>query len=398
MTPIVLPRDGRVDVYSAVMLQPSGLTFDIPATLTAPLSQSLTPGLELTLAVSREPGKPTELGPGDVLFRVDADGTTATGQIYDFTGIAIEKNCHSGTRDNLLAAWADRPDRDLLSITQATGLGVYEMMTCAQLAADPLQTMLAPYFEPCGELPPGTPFDEATKQSIERHVAEGRQVVFLFGPSIGFDPVTGHRRPVSHSAIAVRAADGSMSIRNQLNITNPETLRSLDASATTLDVPLATVDDPATGLRSFRVGEALAMVKKEEFERGHRPVAWPHVVLLCEKAAEVPDAGVPDAGPPPVTPPPDGVPPVCPPEPAPTVGFCPGHGGCPVGGAACPCPPGGEFCCQPGFCWARDVIACVQETCPAGAGRLAAGNCACASPDKTDRHPCQSGLVLRCRP
>ncbi|MCC6747891.1 MAG: hypothetical protein IT371_09555 [Deltaproteobacteria bacterium] len=86
----------------------------------------------------------------------------------------------------------------------------------------------------------------------------------------------------------------------------------------------------------------------------------------------------------------------------PTVGMCAGQGGCPAGGAPCPCGPGGEFCCVEGFCWDRGPVACKQATCPARAGRTYTGDCCCNCWDDQTYvnvyDPCRPGYLLRCDP
>lgn len=296
MTPLVLPADGRIDVFGGFVTTPERLSFLVSASLSLVLAQSLEPGLELELAESHDPGIPGSFGPANVLFEVDADGRTATGTVQGFSGKILEKNCHAGTRDKVLEAWSSRPGRDDGSIGRVTGVDVAAFRSCARPGPDPLQTMIAPYFEQCGDLAPGQPFDEPTLDKIAITLASHRQVVFFFGTRMPVDPATGLRRGVDHSAVAIANSDGSVTIRNQINLTNPQTIRELEKAgkSSTLDLPLSDIDKP-TGMRALRKGETTAILKGEPFDRSEHPdAAWPHVVVMCETGKE-PDAGVPDA-------------------------------------------------------------------------------------------------------
>lgn len=293
MTPLVFPTDGRIDVFGGVVMTPERLEFLVPATLTLTLAQPLEPGVELELAESHDLAIPASFGPANELYVVAADGRTATGPVQGFTGKIVEKNCHAGTRDNVLAAWGGRSGRDDGSISRVTGLDVPSLRSCEQLGADPLQTMISPYFAQCAEFLSGQPFDPAARATIAATLASGRQVVFLFGAGMTVDPKTKLRTRVDHSAVAIANGDGSISIRNQVNITNPQTVRELDnaGKTSTLDLPLADIDKP-NGMRDLRKGETLAILKGEPFDRSIRGPAWPQVIVLCETSAE-PDAGTP---------------------------------------------------------------------------------------------------------
>jgi hypothetical protein len=297
LTPLVFPTNGRIDVFGGVVATPARIDFLVPATLTLALAQPLEPGLELELAESHDPGTPASFGPANELFIVDADGTTATGIVQGFTGKIVEKNCHSGTRDNLLAAWNGRPGRDSASVARTTGL-TSEQMTSCQLGRDPIQTMIAPYFAQCADTDtlPENKFDNATLDKIALTLAAGRQVVFFFGDGMALDPATGFRGAVDHSAIAVANSDGSITIRNQINLTNTLTITQLELAgkSSTLDLPLADIDKP-NGMRDLHKGETTAILKNDaEYDRNKYPKCWPHVIVMCETAAE-PEAGVPDA-------------------------------------------------------------------------------------------------------
>jgi len=268
-----------------------------------------------------------------------------------------------------------------------------EDMYGCQLDEDPLQRMFAPYFTACAEFPPGSSVDASARAMVARTLAEGRQVVFLFGGDIGTDVITGYRRPVDHTGVGIRTADGSIVIRNQLNITNLATLHKLEMKQTAIDLSFSDIDNPVTGMRWMRRGEGLAMVKQEPFDRTGRPLAWPHVVILCENEAP-PDAGAPDAGAPDT-----GGPSACPPQPTATsVGFCANQGQYCSSSASCACPPNGEFCCLPGFCWARDVPGCVPETCPPNAGRDFYRACKCEPPNRPVYDPCNDRVMIQCAP
>jgi hypothetical protein len=296
MAPLVFPTTGRTDVFGGVVTTPERLEFLVAARLTLALSQPLEPGVELELAESHDPGVPISFGSANVLYVVDAGGNTATGAVQGFTGKVVEKNCHAGTRDNVLNAWGGRPGRDDASIGRMTGVNMAEFRSCIRPGPDPLQEMIAPYFKQCADILPGQPFDDATRDKIAISLAAGRQVVFLFGGAMPINPATGLRRSVDHSAVAIPKSDGSISIRNQLNITDKDTITLLEklGKGSTLDLPLADIDKVG-GMRDLRKGETTAILKNEAFDRTIRGPAWPHVIVMCETFAE-PDAGAPDTG------------------------------------------------------------------------------------------------------
>ena len=404
MTPVALEPAADLDLFGAVSFAPDGLVFAQPATLTLRLAVSLPAGTQLMLAESFGPGGPRQFGAGDVLFTVDAGGLTATGPIRGFSGKAIMKNCHAGTRDAVLAGWAGRPGLDQTAVGARTGLTPAQLTQC-DLAADPLQTMLAPYFDKCGEVDQKTlDFGAANHQTIRTTLAAGRQVVFLFGGALDPDPATSQYRGIAHSAVAVMV-NGKIVIRNQVYITNPDKLAELEQTGTTVDLPLDDIDKPGEGERDMRNSEVYRRLLNLPFAPGVRettPKAWPAVVLLCEKPGLAPDAAAPDApsdagatGP--VDAAVDNAPVVCPTE-MPTVGFCAGENMCPANGPACACPAGSEFCCTPGFCYTRYIAGCSQETCPAGAGRNYTNHCTCGPTFKSVYDPCRAGILLRCDP
>jgi hypothetical protein len=404
MVPIAVEPAADLDFFAGVSFAPDGLVFAQPAILTLRLPITLPAGTQVMLGESFGAASPRQFGTGDVLFTVDASGVTATGPIRGFSGKAVMKNCHSGTRDAVLAGWAGRPGLDPASVGARTGLPAEQLTRC-DLPADPLQTMLAPYFDKCGEADPANKdFGAANHQTIRTTLMAGRQVVFLFAGALDFDATTGQYRGIAHSAVAVMV-NGRILVRNQVYITNPDKLAQLEQTGTTVDMPLDDIDKPGEGLRDMRNSEVYRRLLNQPFAPGVRdttPLAWPAVVVLCEKAGLAPDAAAVDgpsdagvAGP--VDAPIDNAPPVCPTE-TNTVGFCAGENQCPAGGAACACPAGSEFCCTPGFCYTRYIAGCSQETCPAGAGRNYTNHCMCGPTMKSVYDPCRAGLLLRCDP
>jgi hypothetical protein len=402
LAPLAIDAAADLDLFAGASFEPDGLVFAQPATLTLRLPVTLPPGTQLMLGESFGPGAPRRFGTGDVLFTVDATGSTATGAIRGFSGKAVMKNCHSGTRDAVLAGWAGRPGLDPTSISARTGLSPAELTRC-DLPADPLQTMLAPYFDKCGTVEAANPdFGAANHQTIRATLMAGRQVVFLFGGALDLDATTGQYRGMAHSAVAVLVG-GRIVIRNQVYITNPDKLAQLEQTGTTVDLPLDDIDKPGEGLRDMRNSEVYRRLLNLPFAPGVReqtPRAWPAAVLFCEKPGLAPaDAGATDA---PASPadagaPADAGPPVCPMETR-TIGYCPGENMCPAGGAACACAPGSEFCCTPGFCYTRDIAGCMQEICPPGAGRTDLDHCICPVGMRSVFDPCRAGLLLRCDP
>lgn len=289
ITPLTLgTTDPNLDVFAWASFEPDGLRFAVPATLTLVLDGAtpLEPGLELRLFSGS--GASEEVGDTFVLHHVDGSGTTATGPIDGFSKKAVVKNCHAGTRDNLLAAKQGLPGWDLASLQSETGLTSEQLTTC-DLREDPLERLLGSRFEECGNFAADVPVSAETRSRIDANVAAGRQVVFLFGPSITFDAAKGRHVGFGHSAVA--AVDGGRTvIRNQIYITNPQTFAALEASGgtTTIDLPLDEIDAPK-GTRDKRAGEVLLEVKgtpltdDERAAKTQRP--WAHVVVMCEKAA-----------------------------------------------------------------------------------------------------------------
>src|SRR5207302_11463352 len=97
----------------------------------------------------------------------------------------------------------------------------------------------------------------------------------------------GERDNVAHSAVAV-SEGGRTLIRNQVYITNAQTLADLQAAgaSTTVDLPLADIDKPGEGERDKRAGEVYRTLTNRPYtaeQRAQQPRAWPHVVVLCEK-------------------------------------------------------------------------------------------------------------------
>src|SRR5262249_16378426 len=147
------PQDSALDVLGAVALEPDGLVFQVPATLTLKLALPEPAGLIMRFGQAYG-SPPSEFGDSGALLTADSSGLTATGQIYGFSGKCAMKNCHAGTRDSLVEAWngVDGRDRDCLSLV--TGIKADDLTTC-QLGSDPLTDLLAPFFDVCGDFPPG---------------------------------------------------------------------------------------------------------------------------------------------------------------------------------------------------------------------------------------------------
>ena len=279
MTPLQPPTDSTRLVRGGVAFQPDSLAFTRPATLTVRLATPMDPGLELLLADGPGTGVPAQFGESGGLFSVDPSGTTATGLIYGFSGKAVMKNCHSGTRDNLIAAWSagNVQGHDVATLSQKSGVSQQDLTTCDQLGADPLQQFLRPFFTKCNEFRPGETFTQQEMNLIQQRLQAGKQVVFLFGQNITLDSTGQTYQNVSHSAVAT-LQNGQVVVKNQLNV-DPASHPGVD---TTFVQPLSAIDQP-DGLRQMVVGQAYAnALGLQGFDPTNRPVAWPHVIVMCE--------------------------------------------------------------------------------------------------------------------
>jgi len=281
MTPLDLGSDPDGDVFAGVELLPHGLTFATPAQLTLPLARPLPPLLELQLA--EDPSGRSRFGSLGSLLRVGQGGRSATGWIDGFSSKLVMKNCHAGTRDALIEAWEGVPGRELDALVAATGLSPEDLTTC-DLEADPLQQVLSATFERTHEFPPDAPVTAEALAAIRAALDSDRQVVLLFGRSLGGSPpqATG----VAHSAVVVDLG-GRLVIRNQLNITDPSTFARLEerGGSTTLDSALEDIDRPGVGMRDMRAGEVMTSVLFGQplQDRERRSKVWPHLAVYVEK-------------------------------------------------------------------------------------------------------------------
>jgi hypothetical protein len=403
---LVIPA-GAVDEDVEVTLTPmifpeeSGLQLNAAATLTVKLAEKLDPGIELRLASA--PAGKDEFGDQHLLYIVDSGGETASGELYDFSKKVVMKNCHAGTRDHLFTAWSDLPDRSPEAVGQAAEVSVDDLITC-NLFRDTLPKLLSPYFGVCFEFKPDQPFSQEAHDKIAAEVAEGRQVVMLFGQNIGTSTSSGLRTGASHSAVVVDD-NGILQIRNQIYVTDAKRLRDLELAggSTTLDSPLSAIDTPNEGMRDVRSGEITTTVVwgQTMTNREKKAKVWPHVVVYCELEMATPgdrdDDGVSDGK--------DN----CPDDKNPDQVDSDGDGD----GNECddtPCPEydvvtdpcGGPNGCIEGFYCSTQTIACEQETCPEGSRRTYTLECCCDCwDDKSLRgvgDPCRPGFLIKCVP
>ncbi|MCC7538435.1 MAG: hypothetical protein IT379_19580 [Deltaproteobacteria bacterium] len=288
MTPLRVGAGAAMDVFGGVELLPHGLAFAAPASLTIPLAQALPRDTELRRAT--DPTGRRRFGDTGELFVVDASGLSATGSIEGFSSDLVMKSCHAGTRDTMLRAWAEIPERTPSDVAEAAGISEHDLRTC-DLRSDPLGRILAAYFGRAADLPADVAMTAQTHAAIRDAVERGLQVVLLFGRSI--EGSTEEPTGVAHSAVVVEV-DGRLVVRSQLNVTDAGTFERLEerGGSTTLDVPLDELDAPGTGLRDMRAGEVLSLLFGRALsDRDRRARVWPHVVVYVERPR--------DGGPPP---------------------------------------------------------------------------------------------------
>ena len=413
IVPLQVEGPDDLDLLGGVMLEPSGIEFDLPATLTVPLAVELPAGTELKLAQSED--APDDFLDMGTLFVVDAGGRTATGEIYGFSVKVVQKNCHAGTRDEVLSTWSTNNGPDQDEVVDTTNIDLSNLQTC-QLHQDPLQQLLRPYFEPCFEFPANVPFSSTALAQIRSLVDQGRQVVLLMGSSVGGSGE--NRTGIAHSAVVVKEGSEYL-IRNQINVTSASRLREMERSgrSTTVDLKLDQIDQPAVGLRDLRKREVYytevlgrALPNRESKEK-----VWPHVIVYCEEEhsnggdadggvngdtdsgvnGDSDEDGIDDAfdncpdvaNVDQIDSDEDGVGNQCDESPCPTYDVVTG-----------PC--GGPNGCIEGFYCSTQTIACEQEVCPENAGRTYTLECCCDCwEDQTYRtvyDPCRPGFVLEC--
>ena len=290
LTPLSLPAHPELDLVGGVKLEPEGLVFSTPATLSIALAIPLPADTELQLAESFSEDL-KQFGESGALFAVGGSGTTATGLIWGLSAKAVMKTCHAGTRDEIFAEWRARGEFDEDCLLQTTGLSKSALNTC-DLFEDPLQKLVGPYFDVCVEHAAGQPFSAADHELVKSMLQAGRQIVFLFGNPLEHEQTSMRIGGVAHSAVAKLLSDGSVTLRNQLNITSPETLEQLEHSgkSTTVDVPLLEIDVPVLGIRDKHKSEMYKELLGLPFDRQTQPQkVWAHVAVLCEKSrAELP--------------------------------------------------------------------------------------------------------------
>jgi len=288
LTPVALPAPPDADLLGAVKLEPEGLVFAQPAALTLSLTVLQQPFL--ALSGTQSSADLTLFGVSDEPFVVGPTGSTASGPIYGFSCHGAGKNCHSGTRDYLLKQWQGLADRDLAARAKQLGLPDKPLDSC-EFPNDPLLALIEPYFEPCFNFDAGQPVTPEARQAISEMLANGRQVVFLFGNEFTApaDPSSTRWGNVKHSAVGVRKPDGTVQVHNQLNVTSPEKLVYFTPEAAQVDVPLAEVDVPGRGLRDMRDGEAFRLYIEDPprpmtaEERAANVPVYSQMVVLCER-------------------------------------------------------------------------------------------------------------------
>jgi len=434
---------------AGVRLEPSGLRFSKPATLTIPLSRAAAP--------DRLPGHLEFLGSdpasayqNGLAASLSADRRSVTIKISHFSGAICAANCHAGTREFLTKAFAAR-GLDARQMQECIGRkfpGATLPEACDWLDPPEVQLILDTFFDQIdfNEYTAGVDVGPGVVERLAMMAASGRNVVFAFSEG-GLQRRSGPRNlypDIDHTA-TVELRDGQWQIRNTAKV-GSAVLRALGGT----NLAWWPLDDlngfrkllQGVGVEVQACGKPGCLARDYEGDESNpsdriyapleeRKVPWSAVRIYVEKTDAIaacrtdagappppdatPDTGKgPDAGvDAPLGPSPDLAPdraPDLPPDlPAdrapdaltcpvymPTVGFCAGENNCPAGGAACSC--GGQFCCSPGFCWTRYIAGCTQETCPPGAGRNYTNHCTCPPNTRPSYDPCRPGLVRSCDP
>ncbi|MBN1606118.1 MAG: hypothetical protein JW940_05770 [Polyangiaceae bacterium] len=274
------------DLLGGVELRPDGLEFSSAATLTVPLAVDLPSGTEL--AVFEDPSGRSSFYPTGGTFVVDGSGLAASGPIYGFCSQLVGKTCHAGTRDQILRAWEKGHVRSREDVVKETGLSKAELEKC-ELAADPIQKLLASYFTEVAEVKPGKSVPDPVMDEIKLAVTKGRQVVLLFGQQLSRQG--GAWAGVKHSAVVVD--DGNeLVVRNQLMLSNEQMLNRLKLAGhePLIDKPLKDID-ATEGMRDVRHGElwSLLVDGKPKLNRKNKPCVWEHLVVYVEQSGEAPE-------------------------------------------------------------------------------------------------------------
>ncbi len=200
---------------AGVLMEPSGLQFAQPATLTVPLPEAWpadATAVELefktTAAGAYETGRELQLS---------ADRRKATFEVRHFSGKICAKNCHAGTREFLRARFRERGccADETNRLVKAKFPTVPQGASCEYVDEQSIQAVLDTFFDDIGGWDEGQDVPSATLAQMVSAANEGRQVAIAFKQTaFGSREGTHHfYSRVAHTTV-LEFKDGEWKIRN----------------------------------------------------------------------------------------------------------------------------------------------------------------------------------------